>query len=620
MIRSGREFVVFIATCIALYAVALTEILSHFEELKPVPIAIGWGVFALATAVLVSWPHLPLPRLTALEVVPAVVIAFVLSVTLLTLLLCPPNNWDVILYHLPRQVQWLQQGSVEHFPTQDYRLTVNPPFAEYLGVHLLALTGSDRFNSVVSLCSFGLTLIAVSLVARELGVSRLGQWLAAAFAATIPMAIHESVSGKNDGLVAFWHVLATWWLLRLWNAKDITITEALLFGSVMALLALTKGTGAIFAAPIVLLWLVRDLRTLRIPLSEAIKVRVILAIVVLAITLPHLIRNERAYGSFAGQTFGLGNERHDGRMLTSNMLRNIAMHFASPSDKWNLKIERWIEKQHSRLGIASNDPATTWGGTVFRLNYCPHQEQATAPGHALLLVPALTMLFWKRSWMAYSLILIGGFVLFCFAFKWQPWHPRLHLPMLSLGCIAIGWMFSQPYVRVVSPLVVAAMLGIALPALMSSEYRSLAGSRGLDILLLDADSLRFLGRDDVLRQAIEITSRVGDADRVDLINHGALPWEYPLTRLLKKAHNRHVGYFYPVSGSPWPEPANRVIALGDAPGPMWLRHESGFVYERSATIGPFTLYRPATGTGSGFEAAVGRFGIGAQPPRERSSP
>lgn len=33
----------------------------------------------------------------------------------------PPNNIDSVSYHLPRQVFWMQQGSVENYPTSSLR-------------------------------------------------------------------------------------------------------------------------------------------------------------------------------------------------------------------------------------------------------------------------------------------------------------------------------------------------------------------------------------------------------------------------------------------------------------------------------------------------------------------
>jgi hypothetical protein len=88
-----------------------------------------------------------------------------------------------------------------------------------------------------------------------------------------------------------------------------------------------------------------------------------------------------------------------------------------------------------------------------------------------------------------------------------------------------------------------------------------------------------------------------------------------LTRLLKRAHNCRVGYFYPVAGSPRCESAEVIVDIGDHPGPAFIRHATGRIYMRVEVHGPFTLYRPTTVTPPANEPldhAVGRFGIGAE--------
>src|SRR5688500_4309031 len=52
-----------------------------------------------------------------------------------------PRNWDVLSYHLPRQVYWAQQGHVGLLPTNDVRMPTMPPLAEYIGVQLMILSG-----------------------------------------------------------------------------------------------------------------------------------------------------------------------------------------------------------------------------------------------------------------------------------------------------------------------------------------------------------------------------------------------------------------------------------------------------------------------------------------------
>lgn len=615
--RGGwREACILGAAGVSGLLVASTEILGAFHLLAKTPLLILWSLVGILTFGFIilrrrGWlelfPRLPCP--TPLELTPILAVLFVLGATLLTVAAAPPNNWDVILYHLPRQLQWAQQQSVAHFPTQDYRLTVNPPFAEYVGLHLKILEETDRLNALVSWGSLALTLITVSLLARDLGADRLGQVLAAALAATVPMACHEAASGKNDIVVALWLTAATWWLVRLWYATTITLSQSIFFGLFIGLIALTKGTGTIFALPIVTL---AGLRWLHRCGTQAILPLLVVLSIAAMINTPHLMRNQIAYGSLSGQTFGLGNERRDVPAIASNILRNLAMHLALPLDSWNRSVERFIARQHRSLQIDCQDAATTWGRQSFHLEHAPHKEHAAAPWHFAMIVIALLMTS-RRLWLLW-IVILGGFLVFCLAFKWQPWHPRLHLPLFVLGAAAVGILFSDPRCRSASPLVIAMLLGSALPALLVSEYRPLTGPDS--ILVHDSERLYFQGRDDILQAARDVVNWSHGNNRLAVINHGALPWEYPLTRLLKKAHNPHVGYFYPVKGSPVSVAPEAVIAIGDEPGPRCIRHESGQKYSVTRVMGPFTLYQPGPAHAEEpLDHAVGRFGIGAEPAR-----
>jgi hypothetical protein len=300
---------------------------------------------------------------------------------------------------------------------------------------------------------------------------------------------------------------------------------------------------------------------------------------------------------------------------------------ATPRQTWNATIERFVNRQHESMKLSSDDSQTTWGSQPFHLESAPEKEHAAAPFHALLLALAAlvapSMIRQSSSWGIYWFVLVGAFAAFCVVLKWQPWHSRLHLPLFALGGVAVGSFLSRSYIRVTSPLIVAGLVGSALPALIASEYRTLAGSVGLNVFHRDSESLRFLGHEDVRCDAERIAQKVEDAASVDLVNHGASPWEYPLTRLLKRAHNSpRVGYFYPVAGSPRTEAADVVIDIGDHPGPPLIRHATGRVYRAAEVIGPFTLYRPLPldariGENEILDHAVGRFGIGAEPPTQR---
>ena len=74
----------------------------------------------------------------------SIIIALVGTVALLS----PPNTWDVMTYHLPRIVHWLQNRSVAFYPTHEPRQLFMPPWAEFAVLHFHALFGDDRLDNL----------------------------------------------------------------------------------------------------------------------------------------------------------------------------------------------------------------------------------------------------------------------------------------------------------------------------------------------------------------------------------------------------------------------------------------------------------------------------------------
>jgi len=122
-----------------------TELLSRFGGFARIPVTIAFALAGGALTVVAvrinafkfARPRIAHPMLAGLLAVPCLT-------TLIVSLVSAPNNLDSQVYHLPRVLQWVQAGSVDHFVTGSIWQTGYPPFGEYLVANLYLLVGSDQ--------------------------------------------------------------------------------------------------------------------------------------------------------------------------------------------------------------------------------------------------------------------------------------------------------------------------------------------------------------------------------------------------------------------------------------------------------------------------------------------
>jgi hypothetical protein len=508
-----RNAVLQAAALLGLWVMVGTEGLSAINALSFVPILIWW-IIALIVGLLVlssdqteatafaSRSVPPGPRRWDLWLVSGLLIT-VLGLALASAVLSPPNNYDSYSYHLVRQVMWLQHGNVRHYPTVNLRQLMMAPFTEFVGVHLMALSNSDRWINLVQYASLLVTLCGVSLLTERLGGDRSVQVLACLLLVVSPVVFLEASNTKNDMLVAMWLVISVFWLIGFLDGEKMTWFKVLLMGSAIGCGGDTKGTGGLFLIPIVA---VLAFAVFRRCTPRNFKMLCAMGILALAINLPQFGRNFFAFGHIDGPTVAAGsyplyNEVHGPAEMLSNATRLLVWEAAiGPDSKdespYPLAAERtqfdagmvnalaWLHEHVLHLGL--NDKRTTTPYSAYtNIHYRGvDEDRAGAPAliALILLLPLMLWLAGKRIDMPMALLVsavaILGFLIFNWAVKWQEWHVRYFIAQIALLAPVLAVAFTARFRGVVLPLLACAMCAVLVPTICTN-VRGLFGPGSL---------------------------------------------------------------------------------------------------------------------------------------------
>src|SRR5258708_7190908 len=278
-----------------------------------------------------------------------------------------PNTFDSMTYHMPRVMHWAADGTVAFYPTSIIRQLYSAPGAEYAVLQFQVLSGGDHAANLVQwFCMVG-SVIGASLVAKQLGAPLRGQVGAAIAVGTLPMGILQASSTQNDYAVAFWLICVV--AMGFAYVAAPSLEGAFWVAASLGIGLLTKGTGYIFAAPLVLLlgsWMVLRLR------ARVLAPAAVMVAVPLLLNLGIYVRNESLFHNPlapADETASLANQTFAPSATASNLVRDAVLQFATPWPSVNRRIASAIETLHTGLlRIDVNDPRTTWGSEGFRVN------------------------------------------------------------------------------------------------------------------------------------------------------------------------------------------------------------------------------------------------------------
>lgn len=467
---------------------ASTESLSLFGAITSHSIRVIWVIFGIISLALMSFlltrvslrsalnGGRGLKQLTGVDGLSVLLLSCVLSITLFVALQYPPNNWDSMTYHMARVVHWIQNGSIDVFPTPNDRQTHNPPLAEVAILHLQLLGSSDRLANIVQWFTFLVSIVFVTLIAREFQLEPGAQLFSAVVAATIPMAILESSSTQNDLVVTSFCLGFTYFLLRF--VRTLSFQDAMFCAMAMGLALLTKGTAYLYCCAIGLLIVIYSFTSVIQPKPVVWLSRLgIIVIAALVLNVGHLSRTYLVYGFNPTSQTNLLNDELSATITFSNIVRNSALHIGTPFEAVNNLSFRVVKKL---LGDQLNDPQSTLGTTTVSAPfYSLHEDYAGNPVHLVLVALAFLIMPFarlpnKQLIYSYAGLLVFGALLYCGILKWHPWATRLHTPlfMLSAPFIAAVFFGFPTFKKWVAISAIMLLFSYSIPFVIQNKTRS----------------------------------------------------------------------------------------------------------------------------------------------------
>jgi hypothetical protein len=464
---------------------------------------------------------------------------FVYLTVLFIALASPPNTYDSLTYHLSRVAHWIQNGTVEFYPTAILRQLYQPPLAEYAILHLHLLSGNDMCANLVQWASLVGCGAAVSLILAEFGGSLRTQFFGILLTATLPGAIVQGSSTQND-LVAslFISSFFYFWLraVRLNSWKPFIWT-----GVALGLAVFTKSTAYLYCFPVGLFFSVVHFLTLKNTDEKKRfvgQVALVLSIA-LMINAGHYARNFALFG--APVTTGddeVRNENVNVKIILANLARNYAVNLGSKSDTLKNAIESGMKRI---FGDELKNPDSTWLDNEFAVNFSTHEDLAGNFVHILLITIALFLIFRIRAEekkYVYGVVftIVSGFLLFSALLKWQIWSARLQLPLFVLGCILVAFVVGKIRLRTEMPLAVLC-LAVAWLFIFYAEPRRILGENNELVLTSQSRRQKFFRNlpdaEILFVEAVEVIRRQSPVPTEIGLHIEYNDFEYPVWFLLK---------------------------------------------------------------------------------------
>lgn len=527
-----------------------------------------------------------------------VALTIVLLGTLAAATLYPSMNYDSFTCHLPRVTFWIQNHSVEPYPTAFGAQLFSGVVGAYWMLHLKLLSQSDRLLNLVQWVSYVHAVIGVSLIAEVLGSGRRGQVFAALAAAVTPMAILQASTTQSDLTTAVWVVGSAYLITRYVVARPPTSRGVLAWsavtGTCIALAVQSKASAYLVLAPVLLLLAARAFR--RDGLARSVLPAIVCVTVLLAMNSAGFARNLRLLdgdiiGSRApGMSHILTRDRSPEALLT-NAVKNSSQMLGTPSERINAAISSTVRSLVRVYGGDLENPATRepWAGQYAVVGRVLEHDVGPGPVAAVLALVASVIVIARRPAnpvaRSYALCVAAGGLLMVGMVTYNEYINRVLLGSMLLTAPLVGVSIesSRPRLRaaVVTVLCASVAWGTAVmcfnytnrlvPLSLLPQYH---GIEEAGFWNTPYDDLAVAVTMPYLRDGIEATTeavRSSGADEIGILDTAGASPVYPLMRELPDMRFGYVGDT--VLGDRIPNDYRPAVIVEFAPYPDGRGHE-----------------------------------------------
>lgn len=596
------------------FAFLLTEGAGVFRQLSYQTFTCAWGIYSAILFLLWiprigthiyrfrSILHTVRVHIKADIVVLGLVLLTIAIITFFITRITPPNTFDAMEYHLSRIEHWIQNMSVNHYPTASMRQLYINPGTEYIILQFRLLSGSAAYANLIQWFAFIGCCIAVSGIGSLFSLPFFYQLVSMVLCATVPMVILQSTSTQTDLVTAFWITTAAYFFLRYRNRRT---TQNLVFFSLACSFAfLTKSTAYFFLFPFLIIMCFYICKQ-----KEFSRLAVIIGSI-LVVMGPYLLRNWYLFHDFLGpepNIYLVGD--FSPNVLISNLIKSISVQLMTPYPWVSSSLYDVIRYIHEHiLHIDINDARTTWPFwdipfTVYIQQGLSVNEGVTSnTAHFLLFLIAaiygIKRFFHGVRWNAektYAIAVVTGYILFLLCIRWQPWQSRLQLPFFVLMTPILAYFLSRIH-PIARWSILSYIIALSFYPLFYNGSHALLGP--MSIVHMQQKEIMFRENQKSYEPYTQITSFIKEHKyhRIGLFIEGTNGfWDYPFWYLLMGQKDIRIEYVHVTNvsadASQIPFTPDMVICIDCSEESKAL-----FVsqYPRIHVFGADTVYTPET--------------------------